>query len=188
MAVADLVNKINDDTRVECEAILSEAREEVAKIEKATESRIEALRQKNAQEIQALLDATRRKVESSAEREGKLKLEALKRQLLDEVFATAEKKILELNDSDYQAFLEKQLTDLPDGLKAVAVVPSERVNVTKKALKSAGVQVSEIEEADFKAGVLLRGSDFEFDLSVGRILSEVKAKREMEIANELLSE
>lgn len=188
MAVADLLNKITEDATAECESVLDEAKAEVKKIEEATEVRIAELQKQSEQDTAVLLDTTRRKVESTAEREGKLKLEALKRQLLDEVFAVVSKKVNELDDSHYQSFLEKQLGNLPEGVKGTAVIPAERTAVTKKALKSAGVKVDEVEEANFTAGVILQGKDFEFDLSLERLLSELKAKKEMEIASELLSD
>jgi vacuolar-type H+-ATPase subunit E/Vma4 len=123
-----------------------------------------------------------------AEREGKLKLESLKRQLLNEVFEEVAKKITALSDENYQAFIEKQLTELPKDMKVVAVIPADRVAVTKKALKAAGINVSETEDAEFAVGVVLRGTDFEYDLSLERILGELKSKKDMEIASELFSD
>jgi vacuolar-type H+-ATPase subunit E/Vma4 len=178
--------------------IQAEAAAEVSDLKIVTDKKCveiadETARQKTAIEtsLQANLEKQqehRRSVVQSLEKQrSSMALQSVKRRLLDEVYEQAFEKLLALSAKEYVEVLVKRYETLvPKDTKVTSIVaPEARLKETEDVSKELGWKASVAADSKLKGGCILKGDDFEYDLSLSRLFAEDRTSTETEIANTL---
>ncbi len=184
MSLQGIIEKIQAETETEVSVIVTEADKKRADIE------AEALRRKK--EIEDLYQTKlekeqshRRSVNDSLlKQQISVSLQSVKRELLDEVYQAAFTELVSLSSTEYVDLLTQKYKamNLPTMTVTTIVAPQSRLSETEEISKSFGwtgeVQVDEA----VKAGCILKGENFEYDLSLARLFKESQNNTETEIA------
>ena len=90
-------------------ALLAEARREAGKIAKEAEKKVEEMKEKSEADFKKMAETIKRQATASAELENRKMILEAKKQIIDAVFAEAQKKLESLSDSKREAWMKKLL-------------------------------------------------------------------------------
>lgn len=189
MSLQEITNKIKAEAEAQVKTIWAEADERLSVITKETESAIEKM-QKEAKTALDKEKAQQEAVAISLEKQrASLAKQAVKRELLDEVYEQAFAKLVSMPSEEYVVFLENKVKELvPKDSEITSIIsPVDRKTETEAMAKSFGWSVSVTTDEELKGGCVLIGKDFEFDLSLKRLFTQDRLESEMTIANALFS-
>ena len=187
--------------------IKSESDAECAEIERAAVDECDRIRAEYAKteqdEYRKLIDAGTKDAERRLERLGSLAaLESKKhvlmtqQEMVAEAFEYAAKKLLQLPDSVYIAFLAGQACAASlTGSETIILSPSDYkrfgtdvLNAANSALlaagKTAALSLSD-ETADIRGGLILSGGDIEVDCSIDALMAEYRNELSPAVASAL---
>ena len=182
------------------EKIKQEAAATVADIQAAGEAKVEAIKRETDAAVTALTttkeaELAKRKAHlelvtlAKAKQAGKIAVQEAKRTQVDAVFAEVTAEILALDAAAYAAFFAKQAAAIVGkNVEVVSVeAPATRVAETEAILKEAGLTGSIVENAKLQAGLVVVAKDGVYDVTLGRLMSDVRAEVEMEITRKVMA-
>ena len=177
MSTESIEKRIRADAEAQATKLVAQAEAEAAQ-------RLDAAQERSRQRTAAAAEAARtageqrRQQQATARRAaGKLKLLALRAELLDEVFNAAAERFAAQRDGAYRQWLAAQLAAVAG--KTGSVVPAERdrelIASMLPELDTDGLTLSE-NNATLLGGFLLVGDRIDVNLSLDTRLAEVKAE------------
>ena len=196
MSVDNIIARIMADTEAQAAETKAQAEERALDLK---EKLLLQARQK-AGEIakQADLDIEEidRRQSLIAELENRKSILAVRRQVLDQTFELAEKKLLELPEDKWETLLTRCIMDACETGEEKLCVPEqdkgkyhnyflEKLNNELKAQGKAGNLSLADKSASFSGGVLVIGKDGDYDASFASILKSVRAEFEKQAADML---
>jgi len=167
-------DKILLDAKEKSEQILKEAKSEAEAILSNALKSADSVVASSEKKILVSLDENKKKITASAQLEAKLLSERKKNEVIESAFEKASQEIEALDSEKYKAFLKASLQGVPSGISVTLFAPENRLSETKSALKEAGIKVSDEKKGDMKAGLILSGDDFEYDLTLERKIRMIK--------------
>jgi len=117
---------------------------------------------------------------------------AAKQKALNDAYSAANKKILSLNDKDYQKFIEDLITKNAGDGDSVIIASTDKKRITKSLVdavaKKSKLKISLSDKThSYSGGVLLEGKISDKNLSIETLLKNHREYFEIEIANILFS-
>lgn len=161
------------------ESLLAEAREESSKIMKEAEDKIEQFREKSDAEIKGIIDVLKKQELASAELENKKMILETKKQLIENVFTEAKKKLDGLSTEKRRAYIKKLFEKAKKDLGVV------NVYCNKKDLGF--LKDSNAKTADIAGGLIAENKDgtISVDYSFETLVQSIK-ESELQSINKLL--
>jgi V/A-type H+/Na+-transporting ATPase subunit E len=199
MSLERLLEKIEDDARLQGRSIVDEAKREAERIR--TESEEEARRA--SESIRASFrergERERTKIMSEALAESRASFLAAQDRLFEEAFSEAMRLFEDLPEERYRAWLARTiLNNASGGREEVVAAPYDRrllsdglLEEIKRSLREktadAELVLSE-EEAGFSRGVVLRSGNFVNNLSLETLMREARDRHEEKVLKMLFGE
>lgn len=199
MSLEKLLEKIEDDARVQGRDIVATAKEEAERIE--SEGMEEARRA--AEAIRASFrergERERTKIMSEALAESRAAFLSAQDRLFEEAFTEALRLFEDLPEQRYRAWLQRIiLQNVTSGDEVLVAAPYDRrlledglLEEINKALKDdgrPGRMSLAVEEAGFRRGVILTGEKFVNNLSLETLMRGVRDEYEEEVLKMLFGE
>jgi vacuolar-type H+-ATPase subunit E/Vma4 len=194
-----LLEKIQEDARLEGRRIVSEAKEEAERIRK--EGREEARRAAEIimRSFRERAQRERTRIMSETLAESRTAFLATQERLYNEVLETALGEFEEMPEERYRSWLSRTiLANVVSGDEVVVAAPYDRcllegglLDEINQALRDHGREGSLTlarEEAEFERGVILRGRNVENNLSLKTILRDTRERHEEELLKILFGE
>ena len=193
MAINKIIDKINQETSAEVAAMMSEAQKKAdanaAKIVAAARAKVKEI------EDQAKLDAdevSRRQI-LIAELESRKAALNVQREVLEQAFTEAEKKLQQLPADQWEKLIAKLVLEGSQTGTEQLVVPAvdrqkyergflARLNRSLTAAGKPGKLTLSPEAAKFNGGVILEGADSDYDGSFPTLLKIFRSKYEHDVA------
>ena len=187
MSLQAIIEKIKTDSQAEANGILAEAERGVSEIRHESEQKINALKANFEAEFKKKSEHLENVTLSLEKQKSNLATQTAKRKILDEAFTEALSIVINLPSSEYVSTLvEYYKKTLPKNLSVLSVLaPENRQAESLEILKILGLSASVSANPRLKGGLILIGSDFEFDLSVEKLFAEIRSNSEIEIAKSL---
>lgn len=107
MGLETVKEEIISNAKARAASIVQEVRKEAHRITKETESRIEKMKQDKEAETKKLFDAIKSQELASGELESKKMLLEAKKEMIEKVFAQANKRLVNLEDKKMEAYIRK---------------------------------------------------------------------------------
>lgn len=192
MGIEDILNKIEQDSRLEEEKILKEAEEKKEQILKEAGKESELLKNKilDSAEVNALREY--RAIITRAHLEGKRLVLEEKRKVLEEIFQKAEQTLSQLNPKEYTQLMKKVLLNCIETGDEEIILPQKTcldenfIHETNKELRESGkrgeLSLCKERSAKIKDGFILRGKDFEINNSLSNILNHRRVELELKLS------
>ena len=187
--------------------IMTESEEECAAIESAASEECERIRAEYAKSEQdeywklvneGAKEAERRleRLNSLAALESKKQVLMTQQEMLSEAFSQAAKKLLELPESEYIAFLAKHAFAASlSGTETIILSPSDRDRVGEDVQKAANTALNAAGKtaalslsnatADIAGGLILSGGEIEVNCSIDALVAECRNRISPEVASVL---
>ena len=188
MAVKDITRRIIDDAEKEADRIAKEAQNESDRI--ISEAKEEG-KQKHAhfrQQVDKELGLKRGKELVTARLKAKNIILSEKRNLINEVFDNAHKKLIGINKDTYSKFLLSIIKSNAEGGEEI-IFPESAIETGKKIVEQAvsdGVEISLSEEqGTIKDGFKFKKGKIEVDFSLDSIISTLREQKEQEAVKAL---
>ena len=161
------------------ESLLAEAREESSKIMKEAEDKIEQFREKSDAEIKKIIDVLKKQELASAELENKKMILETKKQLIENVFAGAKKKLDGLSKEKRGVYIKKLFEKAKKDLGVV--------NVYCNSKDLGFLKDSNAKTADISGGLIAENKDgtISVDYSFETLVQSIK-ESELQSINKLL--
>ncbi len=168
MGLEAVKEEIIRNARKQEEALLAEARQKAAEIIKDADREIETFREKSEAEAKRIMEIIKKQELASAELESKKILLGSKKQLINLVFAEAQKKIEALDAKKREVYMDKLLEKAKNDIEVAKVYCSKR-----DAKLPRGVDV---EAADMIGGLTAENKDgtIRVDYSFESMLQSIK--------------
>lgn len=186
MALSDITKKITDDAKTHVDRIRSEVREKVEVIDTETQKKVSEHTEAFEVELTQALMNNQQKVTATAEHEARLKVESAKQLALTEIFIEARAHISHLVDELYIEIFSRVATRLPKNVSGSVVVPTGRLEESKKVLKEFN-GLTDMKEQDIAGGFIITSDTAVYNLSLDQLLKEVKEKHDIELADLLFA-
>lgn len=189
-----ITERINAAAAEECAVITKEAEASCAAIRADFAQKAEAAYESGIQsgEIEVSLDAER--IVRNAKLNARKEVLAVKQELLDAAFEAAKKKVAELPEDKYVAWLVAMATEASDGCGEIILsqkdskLGAQIVAKANEALaakgKKGGLTVS-TENRDMDAGFVLRDGNLELNCTLGAVLAANREKVAAKVASDL---
>lgn len=175
MALQDITTKILDDAQKEAAQIAQRASDDAARIASDAQAAKKAQERATDQETERVIEQRERTALSRARREAQQIVTNAKRAAIDAVVADARTQMVDADDALYTQFVQSLLATVPAEARAAMTeirVPAARRAVSEKCLADAGFAAPIVEDAQIAAGVVLVGTDADFDLTVDRVIAD----------------
>ena len=121
--------------------LLAEARKESNKITKEAERKIEEIKDKSEAEIKKMIDTTKKQELASAELENKKILLEAKKQIIDDVFIGAIRKLENLDDKKRETYMEKLLEKTKNDIQVEYVYSNKKDSRFLKGFSAGTINV-----------------------------------------------
>lgn len=187
MSLQAIIEKIKNDSETEANEILTEAEKRVSEIRQETDRKVGDIKAVFQSDFKKKSEHLENVTLSLEKQKVNLAIQVAKRQVLDEAFIEALSSVLALPSSEYVSVLTEYYKKiLPKDLTVLSVLSSEsRQAESLEILKALDLSASVSVSNRLKGGLILIGSDFEFDLSVEKLFAEIRSNSEIEIAKTL---
>jgi vacuolar-type H+-ATPase subunit E/Vma4 len=187
MSLQAIIEKIKTDYEAEVNEILAEAEKRVSEIRQDSDRMVCDIKTSFQDDFKKKSEHQENVMLSLEKQKSNLAIQTAKRKMLDETFAEALSSVLSLPSSEYVSVLtEYYKKNLPKDLSVLSVLSFEgRQAESLEILKALDLSAPVSASNRLKGGLILIGSDFEFDLSVEKIFSEIFSNSEIEIAKTL---
>lgn len=177
MSLTHILNTINQKTEQEIKKINKQAEEESQAILNEAEKQIERIKQDLKHKLQKRTESKIRKIQRQAETRIKNKILLKKKEILDDVFSKAAKKLAE-KESILQKLYQKLLRDLPQKNKGELIASENDAPLLKKLIKENCKIETTLKEPGFK----FASPAIEIDNRLSRLIEEVRDETEIEAA------
>ncbi len=199
MSLEKLLAKIITDAEAEAEAILTDARAEVARMERESAAKAEELRLEQLEEARRSAEKERMRVLSNARISARMRILAVKRELLDEVAKTAGQRIEQLSDAEFHAWFKGLLlANAQSGREELRPAKVDRQRFSGKLLSEVNQELRKLGlegkleispvDASVIRGCVLREGEVETILGVEILVKKAFEEREDELARILFKE
>jgi vacuolar-type H+-ATPase subunit E/Vma4 len=198
VALGDIVDRILEDARAQAAQVLAEAARQADDIVSAGEKDARARTEAAVAEAAAELEAEKNNRLAGARLAARTAVLALKRQLVDEVFAQAEQDLTFRPPEEYADFLAALVPADAAGGSATVFLGREDLARSGPALSGLlaaslsrrhprwDVTVSR-EPGDFVAGLHVRAGSSVYDLSIETLLAERRGRWEVAVTGALFA-
>jgi len=186
-----LIQKITTDTQSRVDEVHTQAKAEVADIERETKKHIAALQTDAAGQLKKKQSQQELVGASKARQAANIALQTAKRTAVNAAFTAAFTELSALSADEYVAFFTKHVTAIvPQGSNVTRVLaPANRVDESKAIAKLAlALEVEIAPIASTKAGLVIETADGVFDVTLERLMSEKRSALEIDVVNEVISE
>jgi len=188
VALADITNKILDDSREKAREIVAQAERDAEKIAVETKEEAASIEKASALSLDKILSQNKTRVIASAKQEGKHALDTTKRELLDSAFSKSFELFSQLPEKEYGEYIERLAKELPTDFSGDIIVPNKRNKETILALKKAGITKNISDDGTFTGGFIAKQKTFEYDATFEKLFADKKANLETEVASILFGE
>lgn len=185
----NIINKILSSADEKCQRIIATAEQTASEIMQTAEREAEADRQ--ALKLKAESSASERLRNKLASAELSARKYALnaKQKLIAECYDRALAYFASLPAREKQAFVLSLLKKYAEQGETVTVAKRDKEVITQKVLDEAGKKLVLSKSCHNEAGgVILEGSGYEKDLTLGRIVEYLRAQTEGEVAKALFGD
>ena len=141
MGLEAVKDEILNSAKEQSNSLIAEARKEASRIARETENKIEGMKEKSDEEAKRIIDIIKRQELASAELENKKALLEAKKQLIDNVFAEARKRLENLDDKKKEAHIKKLLEKAKNDIEVSSVYCNKK---DAKFVKGFNVEVADI--------------------------------------------
>ena len=184
-----LLTKIKSDAEAKAAAIVTEAKEAVAKIQADTAAKVAELETAAATQLEKRQQHAELVALAQSEQAGKLALQAAKREHIDALFSAVFAELGAMTEAEYKAFVTALAGDvLPESLTGVSVVryPATHQEITKEILTTLKITAAEMKaDKDITVGFVAETADGVYDVTLDRIFGERRTQLEIEVAASL---
>lgn len=191
MPLNKLCKKIEEEARMEVEAILSAAKKEADSIKSSYENKKSKYENKIKMKAAQLSEEKRRNIVTNARIIGRNNELKLKQDILDEVFQRCSKEIEGLDSKKYAGFLKRLIIDskmkkldITPGKKDKAIFNSDFIKEMKK--NNCSITISD-NVAKFDKGFIANSGEMEMDFSLSSVLANKKSELTVAINSILFS-
>jgi V/A-type H+-transporting ATPase subunit E len=196
MPLEDIIKKIDDDARAEADSLLSLAKAEADAIRDKARKQAEDLRQRLMQQAKERALERASRIRTLAGLDQRKELLAEKKRIIDEAFARAEEKIVNLPKEQYLEFVTRLMLGAVESGRE-EIIPSARhkdffsqeflENLNKQLGPKGHLRLSG-EAGNFSAGVILREGNKETNLTLKSLIAWRRDHLEPEIARMLFGQ
>ena len=185
------------------EKIISDAKADAKQTGAQTQKQIDEIKGKHEAQTQKQIDAInhefaekrsqlKSRSETMADLEARRSTLSVKRELVEESFAAAEKSLLSLPDKEYLSFIEKLMRNLDDKRGEIIVGKSEK-RIDQKFIDKVnetldGSYKLSGERGSFDGGFVLRNGRVETNCTIAMLVSQSKRTLEQKVAAVLFDE
>ncbi len=192
MSIEAITEKLLSEAKSESQKTLKEAELKISQLENDLEEKKRDLLLKEKEYRSANEKENTSRVQSKASWQVEQEIEKLKREALDEVFEKTLTKLNSLENNEYKKVLTKLLkkVEVDISQKITVFIPKNREKeVTEVLIERFGKDHKfEIKtDTNISGGVIISGSEFEYDLSFPSLLRNIKGHVEPEISKILFS-
>ncbi len=183
--IAKIIDRIEEDSRLEIAGIAAESAAKCAETKAELKMREEQLYgealSKGAQEAVARYE----RLKNVAEMEAKKQVLAEKQMLMDKAFALAQRRLMELRESEYVAFVANLAAKgSQTGEEALIFSKNDRAKIGKAVVRAANRLLSENgrparlelsdETREMSGGVVISGGDIETNCSLEKLVAQYR--------------
>lgn len=168
-----IIDKIISDAEKIAQATIAQAQKEVDSVLKAAKEK--ALKQLDVMDREAHSegDKVRSKEISAADMKAKKAILETKQQILAEIIAEAEQRLLSMEDSEYAKVIGGMLAKLDKALGTEVIVSKKDAARLADVVKENGFTLSE-KTADINGGFIVKNGDIEYNYSFESIITVEK--------------
>ncbi len=192
MALADIIRRIESDTRIEAEAIVAEAHAESERVRSNAEHEAARRKERELERLSAQAAEEAHTRLAAARLRGRDRIIAEKRVLLGRALIEATKRVVAMPDERYAAFLARQVAQVVRGGEVLEIGhgDAERLaTVLPAALADAGVDVHIAGSADsLEHGLLVKGQRMNVEVSVAAMVTARRNELEAAAATRMFAE
>ena len=191
MAIDDIIRQIEEDSRTEGDALLSNARAEADSIREKAKRHAEDLRAEETGKAEERAAEHARRIETLAGLDLRKDLLREKRNLIDDAFARAEKRIANLPPDEYRAFLKPIILDAVGSGNEELIPPAgRREDFTPEFIRSLNEEIAPSGRAfslsedsgNFSGGFILRDGKKETNLTLKSLMTSGRDRLEPDVA------
>ena len=197
MEAEQVIEKILSDAKAEAEKINADGREKLARRQEEFAKKLEEYRAQTQQLANEAAEEKRLRLLAGARLEIRKETLAIKRRLLEEVFASAGQRLKEMGDDEYRGLMSRLMAKaVQTGDEEISVGRNEsRIDaglveqVNQQQLgsdKKGKLKLSE-KKGNFETGFMLKRGRIKVNVSLPVLLAQAKEALEIEIAKELFS-
>jgi len=179
MGLETVKEEILGNAKEQANSFVAEARKEANRIIRETEKKVEEMRQKSEEETKKIFDMIKRQEFASAELENKKMLLEAKKQVIENAFADARKRLENLDDKKREAMIKKLLEKAKNEIEITTVYCNK--------MDSKFIKGFNFEAADMLGGLLAENKEktIRADYSFEAVLQSIK-ENELQNINKLL--
>lgn len=126
MGLETVKEEILNSAKEQASSLIESARKEASRISKETERKIEELQRKSEEETRKTLDVIKRQELASAELDSKKMLLEAKKEIIENAFAEARKKLENFDDKKRESIMRKLLEKAKNEIEAANVYCNKR--------------------------------------------------------------
>ena len=197
MEAEQVIEKILSDAKAEAEKINADGREKLARRQEEFAKKLEEYRAQTQQLANEAAEEKRLRLLAGARLEIRKETLAIKRRLLEGVFASAGQRLKEMGDDEYRGLMSRLMAKaVQTGDEEISVGRNEsRIDaglveqVNQQQLgsdKKGKLKLSE-KKGNFETGFMLKRGRIKVNVSLPVLLAQAKEALEIEIAKELFS-
>jgi len=194
MDAKEVVEKILSDARAEAEKISTEANSTRAAQQAELDKELAAYHNKTAELAEAAAQDKRARLLASARMEISKANLAKKRELLDEVFATAQERIKNLSNGEYLDLMSKLMVKAVETGEEEVIVDEQDNRIDQSFIKTVNRQLGSgykgnlrLSEtrANLGGGFVLKRGKIRINVTLPVLIADARQSLETELANEL---
>jgi len=187
MALQDIVKTLEAEADQELKQIQKQADLEINQLEDYYSRKIKETCEKllTQAEIKAKKEAEMQLFTAKSELHRKVLIR--KRQIIDEVYNEALKKLKALSDDDYRAIIKRLLNDLPTG---GTILPAKgKEAITKEVAEKVNHDLKVAHESvDSVGGFVWQSAKLNIDNTFEQLVRDIRDQTEIKVANELFKD
>ncbi len=199
MSLEKLLEKIEDDARMEGRGIVTAAKQEAERLLREGEEESRRVSEAIRASYRERGERERTKIMSEALAESRSAFLSAQDRLFEEAFTEALRLFGELPEERYRAWLKRTILDnVSGGREEVVAAPYDRRLLAEGLLEEINRSLEERgggaaltlsgEEAGFSRGVMLRSGNYVNNLSLETLMREVRDRHEEEVLKMLFGE
>jgi V/A-type H+-transporting ATPase subunit E len=197
MALKDIVEKIIKDAEEEGREKVKEAEKKAAEILREAEKKSEELKKKIVEKAEKEAAEEKKRIIALARLEVRNKLLEKKKDLIEEVFQEASKRISSVSKDKYRNFLKKVILEAAEsGEEEVILNERDRELVDAKFFEEINQELQKngkkgslklsSEAREIEGGVILKKNGLEINASLETLLKELRSEKEKEILQKII--
>ncbi|MFQ5793788.1 MAG: V-type ATP synthase subunit E [Candidatus Bipolaricaulia bacterium] len=198
MSVEKIVEKILSEAQTEADRTINEAKSQAEEIRRTGKDEAERARKPILDKAHREAERRRRMHRSLAELDTRNRLLATRRELLDQVFAEVNRRLAEIDEASYKNLLQRLIVEATEtGTEQVVVSAADRKRLGNGFLESVNAELKRSgktgaldyanETREINGGVVLKGENYEINVSFATLLRGAQESLEAEVARMLFA-